>query len=47
MFGYQRVGDLMRAFAGSRGKGFLRGGTAGRTTLAGEGCSTRTATASF
>ena len=37
MFGYQRVGDLMWAFADSRGKGFLMGGTAGRTTLAGEG----------
>ena len=37
MFGYQRVGDLMWAFADSRGKGFLLGATAGRTTLAGEG----------
>jgi pyruvate dehydrogenase E1 component len=37
MFGYQRVGDFMWAFADSRGKGFLVGGTAGRTTLAGEG----------
>jgi pyruvate dehydrogenase E1 component len=37
MFGYQRVGDLMWAFADSRGKGFLCGATAGRTTLAGEG----------
>ncbi|MEK7405809.1 MAG: pyruvate dehydrogenase (acetyl-transferring), homodimeric type, partial [Acidobacteriota bacterium] len=37
MFGFQRVGDLMWAFADSRGKGFLMGGTAGRTTLAGEG----------
>ena len=37
MFGFQRVGDLVWAFADSRGKGFLMGGTAGRTTLAGEG----------
>jgi pyruvate dehydrogenase E1 component len=37
MFGYQRVGDLMWAFGDSRGKGFLCGGTAGRTTLSGEG----------
>ncbi len=37
MFGYQRVGDLIWAFADSRGKGFLMGGTAGRTTLLGEG----------
>jgi pyruvate dehydrogenase E1 component len=37
MFGFQRVGDLVWAFADSRGKGFLIGGTAGRTTLAGEG----------
>src|SRR5690348_1594431 len=37
MFGFQRVGDLIWAFADSRGKGFLCGGTAGRTTLAGEG----------
>jgi pyruvate dehydrogenase E1 component len=37
MFGFQRVGDMMWAFADSRGKGFLMGGTAGRTTLAGEG----------
>ena len=37
MFGFQRVGDLIWAFADSRGKGFLVGGTAGRTTLAGEG----------
>ncbi len=37
MFGYQRVGDLVWAFADSRGKGFLVGGTAGRTTLLGEG----------
>jgi len=37
MFGFQRVGDLIWAFADSRGKGFLLGGTAGRTTLNGEG----------
>ena len=37
MFGFQRVGDQVWAFADSRGKGFLCGGTAGRTTLAGEG----------
>jgi pyruvate dehydrogenase E1 component len=37
MFGFQRVGDLVWAFADSRGKGFLVGGTAGRTTLNGEG----------
>jgi pyruvate dehydrogenase E1 component len=37
MFGFQRVGDLIWAFGDSRGKGFLLGGTAGRTTLAGEG----------
>ncbi len=37
MFGFQRVGDLIWAFADSRGKGFLMGGTNGRTTLAGEG----------
>ena len=37
MFGYQRVGDLVWAFADSRGKGFLMGGTSGRTTLLGRG----------
>jgi pyruvate dehydrogenase E1 component len=37
MFGYQRVGDLIWAGADSRVRGFLLGGTAGRTTLAGEG----------
>ncbi len=37
MFGFQRVGDNVWAFADSRGKGFLMGGTAGRTTLLGEG----------
>jgi pyruvate dehydrogenase E1 component len=37
MFGFQRVGDQIWAFADARGKGFLCGGTAGRTTLSGEG----------
>ena len=37
MFGLQRIGDLIWACADARGKGFLMGGTAGRTTLAGEG----------
>src|SRR3984885_323659 len=37
MFGFQRVGDMIWAFADSRGKGFLMGGTAGRTTMLGEG----------
>jgi pyruvate dehydrogenase E1 component len=37
MFGYQRVGDLVWAFGDSRGRGFMLGGTAGRTTLNGEG----------
>ena len=37
MFGYQRVGDLVWAFGDSRGRGFLLGATAGRTTLNGEG----------
>ena len=37
MFGFQRVGDFAWAFADARGKGFLVGGTAGRTTLLGEG----------
>jgi len=37
MFGFQRVGDMVWAFGDSRGKGFLCGGTAGRTTLSGEG----------
>ena len=37
MFGFQRIGDLIWAFADARGKGFLMGGTAGRTTLNGEG----------
>src|SRR5437588_256773 len=37
MFGFQRVGDLIWAAADSRARGFLLGGTSGRTTLAGEG----------
>src|SRR5205085_4811469 len=37
MFGFQRIGDLIWAAADSRCKGFLMGGIAGRTTLAGEG----------
>ncbi|MFN7098353.1 MAG: pyruvate dehydrogenase (acetyl-transferring), homodimeric type, partial [Gammaproteobacteria bacterium] len=37
MFGHQRVGDLAWAAGDSRARGFLLGGTAGRTTLAGEG----------
>jgi pyruvate dehydrogenase E1 component len=37
MFGYQRVGDLVWAAGDQRTRGFLLGGTAGRTTLNGEG----------
>jgi len=37
MFGFQRVGDLIWCAADSRAKGFLVGGTSGRTTLNGEG----------
>jgi pyruvate dehydrogenase E1 component len=37
MFGFQRIGDLIWAAADMRCRGFLMGGTAGRTTLAGEG----------
>jgi pyruvate dehydrogenase E1 component len=37
MFGFQRVGDLIWAAGDSRARGFLIGGTAGRTTLSGEG----------
>src|SRR5204863_5451137 len=36
-FGFQRVGDLIWAAGDSRTKGFMLGGTSGRTTLAGEG----------
>ena len=37
MFGFQRVGDLIWAAGDSRARGFLLGGTSGRTTLNGEG----------
>jgi pyruvate dehydrogenase E1 component len=37
MFGFQRIGDLVWAAADMRCRGFLVGGTSGRTTLAGEG----------
>jgi len=37
MFGFQRIGDLIWAACDSRARGFLLGGTAGRTTLNGEG----------
>ena len=37
MFGYQRFGDLAWAAGDMRARGFIMGGTAGRTTLAGEG----------
>jgi pyruvate dehydrogenase E1 component len=37
MFGFQRIGDLAWASGDMRARGFLLGGTAGRTTLAGEG----------
>jgi len=37
MFGFQRIGDLIWAAADQRTRGFLMGGTAGRTTLNGEG----------
>ena len=37
MFGFQRIGDLIWQFGDIRGKGFLLGATAGRTTLNGEG----------
>src|SRR6058998_1330286 len=37
MFGFQRIGDLVWAAGDSRTRGFLLGGTAGRTTLNGEG----------
>lgn len=37
MFGFQRIGDLIWAAADARAKGFMFGGTSGRTTLAGEG----------
>ena len=37
MFGFQRIGDLCWAAGDMRARGFIIGGTAGRTTLAGEG----------
>jgi pyruvate dehydrogenase E1 component len=37
MFGFQRIGDLVWAAADIRSRGFMIGGTAGRTTLNGEG----------
>ncbi|MCZ6766631.1 MAG: pyruvate dehydrogenase (acetyl-transferring), homodimeric type [bacterium] len=37
MFGFQRIGDLIWAAGDSRARGFLLGGTSGRTTLSGEG----------
>ena len=37
MFGFQRIGDLAWAAGDMQARGFLVGGTAGRTTLAGEG----------
>lgn len=37
MFGFQRVGDFIWAAADAKARGFLVGGTSGRTTLAGEG----------
>jgi pyruvate dehydrogenase E1 component len=37
MFGFQRIGDLIWAASDMRTRGFLVGGTSGRTTLAGEG----------
>ena len=37
MFGLQRTGDQVWAFADARGRGFMMGATAGRTTLTGEG----------
>jgi len=37
MFGFQRTGDFAWAFGDVRGRGFMMGATAGRTTLTGEG----------
>jgi pyruvate dehydrogenase E1 component len=37
MFGFQRIGDFIWSLADQRGRGFLLGATAGRTTLKGEG----------
>jgi len=41
MFGFQRVGDQIWQVGDARGRGFLIGATAGRTTLAGEGAAAR------
>ena len=41
MFGFQRIGDLAWAAGDARARGFLLGGTAGRTTLNGEGSAAR------
>ena len=41
MFGFQRIGDLAWAAGDSRARGFMLGGTAGRTTLNGEGLAAR------
>lgn len=45
MFGFQRIGDLAWAAGDSRTRGFLIGGTAGRTTSTVKACSTKTVTA--
>src|SRR4029078_10500991 len=37
MFGFQRTGDQIWELADARGRGFMMGATAGRTTLHGEG----------
>ena len=37
MFGFQRVGDMIWSLGDQRGRGFMLGATAGRTTLSGEG----------
>ncbi|MBD3289075.1 pyruvate dehydrogenase (acetyl-transferring), homodimeric type [candidate division KSB1 bacterium] len=37
MFGFQRIGDLIWAAGDARARGFMAGGTSGRTTLPGEG----------
>ncbi len=37
MFGFQRIGDLCWAAGDQQARGFLIGGTSGRTTLNGEG----------
>jgi len=37
MFGFQRIGDFVWAAADMRARGFMLGGTSGRTTLSGEG----------